>query len=387
MSSDASRIRAAADRYGHLVDHIAGRYTNPVTGKRLSGSALLLKIAQGESSALTSDKARTDVSSAGARAWMQFMPSSRAVAIQKYGVDPWRTPEEAVRAATLHLRGKINGKTGLEGYNPGSSTYPNYILGQRVGATHEASGSGGAPASSAAPRTTTSSSSSSAAASAMPAFDVVSAPEAVQAPVVQASPLTAPKFAAGPTMPAGYQAPVSGGGPVAQEKPADDPLDALPTETPVLGGGAEFELPDVSLSGESPASGGATAPGTRVRGAYRGSPVPGQKPQRSTHNTDGLPGYPAFDYMAPAGKSVVAPVGGKVIRLSGKDPKLGGAPGGALGYSVYIRGDDGKTYFLTHIDRVRPKVGARVRQGQKIAVVANGPSSWSTPHVHMGVKG
>lgn len=228
MSSDASRIRAAADRYGHLVDHIAGRYTNPVTGKRLSGSALLLKIAQGESSALTSDGARTDVSPAGARAWMQFMPSSRAVAIQKYGVDPWRTPEEAVRAATLHLRGKINGKTGLEGYNPGSSSYPNYILGQRVGATHEASGSGGAPAaaSPAAPRTST------ATASAMPAFDVVSAPEAVQAPVVQASPLTAPKFSAGPTMPAGYQAPVSGGGPVAQEKPADDPLDALPTDVP-----------------------------------------------------------------------------------------------------------------------------------------------------------
>ena len=87
-----------------------------------------------------------------------------------------------------------------------------------------------------------------------------------------------------------------------------------------------------------------------------------------------------------AGRGLLAGVV-KGVRISGKDPKLGGAPGGALGYSVYLRGDDGKTYFLTHIDRVRPKVGARVRQGQKIAVVANGPSSWSTPHVHMGVKG
>ena len=383
MSSDAARIRAAAARYGHLVDHIAGRYTNPVTGKRLSGAALLLKIAQGESSALTSDKARTDVSPAGARGWLQFMPSSRAVAIQKYGVDPWRTPEEAVRAATLHLRGKINGKTGLEGYNPGSSSYPNYILGQRVGATHEASGSGGAPA----PARSGGASPAVSGSSAMPSFDVVGAPaQQVQQQVV-ASPLQAPAFAAGPVMPAGYQAPVTGGGPLPAQQQAEDPLDALPTEAQVLGGGAEFELPDVSLSGESPASGGATAPGTRVKGAVRGSPVPGQKPQRSTHDTDGLSGYPAYDYMAPAGKSVVAPVGGKVIRISGKDPKAGGAPGGALGYSVYLRGDDGKTYFLTHIDRVRPKVGAKVRQGQKIAVIANGPSSWSTPHVHMGIKG
>ncbi len=385
MSSDAARIRAAADRYGHLVDHIAGRYTNPVTGKRLSGAALLLKIAQGESSALTSDKARTDVSPAGARAWMQFMPSSRAVAINKYGVDPWRTPEEAVRAATLHLRGKINGQTGLEGYNPGSSTYPSYILGQRVGATHEASGSGGAPA-----RATPAAPSTTAAASAEPvSFDVVESAPAPQAAQVQASPLTAPSFSAGPVFAKGYQAPVSSGGPVAQA-PAEgkDAWDALPTNAPVLGGGAEFELPDVSLTGEEPAaSEGGSAPATRVRGAVRGSPIAGQKPQRSTHYTDGLPGYPAYDYMAPAGKSVVAPVGGKVIRISGKDPKLGGAPGGALGYSVYLRGDDGRTYFLTHIDRVRPKVGARVQQGQKIAVVANGPSSWSTPHVHMGVKG
>lgn len=383
MSSDATRLRQAASRYGASVDHIAAQYTNPVTGKRLSGTALLLKVLQGESSALTNPNARHDVSSTGARGWAQFMPSSRSVAIRKFGVDPWASPEQAVHAAALHLRGKINGKTGLEGYNPGSSSYPNYILGQRVGATQGASGSGGTPRQQPSDRAASPAVSGS---SAMPSFDVVGAPaQQVQQQVV-ASPLQAPAFAAGPVMPAGYQAPTAGGGPVPQQQAAEDPLDALPTEAQVLGGGAEFELPDVSLTGDSPA-GGATAPGTRVRGAYRGSPVPGLKPQRASHDTDGLPGYPAYDYMAPAGKSVVAPVGGKVIRLSGKDPKKGGAPGGALGYSVYIQGDDGKTYFLTHIDRVRPKVGARVRQGQKIAVVANGPSSWSTPHVHMGVKG
>lgn len=124
-----------------------------------------------------------------------------------------------------------------------------------------------------------------------------------------------------------------------------------------------------------------------VRGAIPGSPVPGQRPSASTHPTAGLSGYPAFDYMAPAGTTTVAPVSGTVIRLSGKDPKAGGPPGGALGYSVYLKGDDGKTYFMTHIDKVSVKAGQRVKQGQQIAVVANGPPSWSSPHVHMGVSG
>ena len=118
-----------------------------------------------------------------------------------------------------------------------------------------------------------------------------------------------------------------------------------------------------------------------------GSPIAGQAPHSASHQTSGLPGYPAFDYMAPAGTRVGAPVSGTVIKLSGKDPKLGGAPGGPLGYSVYIKGTDGRTYFLTHIDKVGVKVGQKVRQGQQIAVIANGPKSWSSPHVHMGIHG
>lgn len=118
-----------------------------------------------------------------------------------------------------------------------------------------------------------------------------------------------------------------------------------------------------------------------------GSPIAGQAPHSASHQTSGLPGYPAFDYMAPAGTRVGAPVSGTVIKLSGKDPRLGGAPGGPLGYSVYIKGTDGRTYFLTHIDKVGVKVGQKVRQGQQIAVIANGPKSWSSPHVHMGIHG
>lgn len=144
----------------------------------------------------------------------------------------------------------------------------------------------------------------------------------------------------------------------------------------------------------SPTGGGAPGPappapggGGILKGAILGSPIPGQQPRSMSHQTSGLPGYPAFDYMAPAGTKVSAPVGGKVVRLSGKDPRLGGAPGGPLGYSVYLQGDNGKRYFMTHIDQLRVRVGQRVRQGEQIAIVADGPSSWSSPHVHQGVSG
>lgn len=127
--------------------------------------------------------------------------------------------------------------------------------------------------------------------------------------------------------------------------------------------------------------------GVMVQGAIPGSPIPGQKPRSSSHPTSGLAGYPAFDYMAPAGTPTVAPESGTVFKLSGKSPKAGGPSGGPLGYSIYIQGKSGKKYFITHLDKVRVKVGQRVRQGQQIAVVADGPSSWSSPHAHMGVSG
>jgi len=139
----------------------------------------------------------------------------------------------------------------------------------------------------------------------------------------------------------------------------------------------------------SVATGGPTSfgGGGILKGAIPGSPVPGQQPRAASHPTSGLAGYPAFDYMARAGTPTVAPVSGKVVRLSGRDPSAGGAPGGPLGYSIYLQGTNGKRYFLTHLDNVSVKVGDNVRQGQQIAVVANGPPSWSSPHVHMGVWG
>ncbi len=186
--------------------------------------------------------------------------------------------------------------------------------------------------------------------------------------------------------------------------PALDGITKAATSTAKLGSGVvpRRGAPAVNVAaGSGGATGGAAAAGTTpgivggvgaaggavVAGAIAGSPVPGIAPHAATHETAGLAGYPAYDYMAPAGTRVVAPVDGTISRLSGKDPRLGGPPGGALGYSIYIAGSNGRSYFLTHIDRVSVRQGQRVRQGEQIAVVAAGPPSWSSPHVHMGIHG
>ena len=123
-----------------------------------------------------------------------------------------------------------------------------------------------------------------------------------------------------------------------------------------------------------------------VPNTFRGSPLAGVKPASAkTHDTGGL-GWPAYDYMAKAGTACVAPESGKIYKLSGKDPRLGGPPGGPLGYSIYLRSVTGINYYMTHLDNVKVRVGQSVEQGEKIAVVANGPASWSSPHVHLAME-
>ena len=378
MASDRTRVLQAAKRYGASVDHIARRYTNPITGKPLSGAALLAKIVSGESSF-----DRNSVSPVGAKGLAQFMPSSRAEAIRRFGIDPWRTPDEAVHAAALHLRGKINGATGLEGYNPGGGQgYVDYILRQRVGSvggsqTRSASGGGGR-GSAGAPASGSTSAAMSLADRLAQVPTGTQDVQLTQPAVITPSPLAPPAFSAKAPVPVGFQAPA--GASVQPPQPLELPQAASQSLPGV-------EQPKAPTMASAAPTGGRRSGASFVKGAVKGSPIAGQKPQRSSHQTAGLDGYPAFDYMAKAGTSVAAPVDGVVIKRSGKDPKLGGPPGGPLGYSVYIKGSDGRIYYLTHIDRVRPKIGARVRQGQKIAVVANGPASWSQPHVHMGVHG
>lgn len=107
---------------------------------------------------------------------------------------------------------------------------------------------------------------------------------------------------------------------------------------------------------------------------------------RSTHATGGLPGYPAIDIFGRPGTTTGAPENGRVIRLSGKPPSLGGRPGGAYGWTIYFKGDSGATYFITHFAYRSVVLGQRVVKGQKLGAmqdcrVAGMPTSLTHNHI------
>lgn len=107
-----------------------------------------------------------------------------------------------------------------------------------------------------------------------------------------------------------------------------------------------------------------------------------------THQTAGLPGYPAIDVFAKAGTTVGAPAPGRIRRLSGKDPSLGGKPGGAYGWSLYLTTEHAD-YFLTHFATRTVILGDWVNRGDVIGTVCDpkvaGMSS-SLAHVHEGKR-
>lgn len=247
----------AARRYGPSVDAIASRYTNPLTGRRLSGTALLLKLGSGESGFSAGA-----TSGAGAHGRTQFMPGSRQIAIDKYGIDPDANADSAVHAAALHLRGKINGSQGLEGYNPGGGQdYVRYILGQRVGA-------GGAHATRAASSSTSAAPAAASAAASESGGQQLAA--LLTAAVAQDQPrpsmgLQAPAFAAAPALPAGAQT-------VASQAPQRQaPGEALSAALTAIRG---LQGPDMPAQEASP-GGAVQAPSSpapiRAGGGYEGT--------------------------------------------------------------------------------------------------------------------
>lgn len=120
-----------------------------------------------------------------------------------------------------------------------------------------------------------------------------------------------------------------------------------------------------------------------------GSPVPTRDLTSvgAEHSTAGLANYPAHDFMAPAGSPVVAPVAGKIVRFSGHPPSAGPVDGvhGPFGWSIYLQGDDGHSYYLTHLGTRDVKVGQRVGAGSQIATVGDYAKYGGANHVHMGV--
>ena len=108
-----------------------------------------------------------------------------------------------------------------------------------------------------------------------------------------------------------------------------------------------------------------------------------------THDTAGLPGFPAVDVFGSPRDLVIADFWGKVTRISGKPPSQGGKPGGAYGRSIYVENAaTGTVRYLTHFDELGVKVGDYVKPGRVLGTVCDSAVSGKpgTSHIHYGLK-
>ncbi len=118
---------------------------------------------------------------------------------------------------------------------------------------------------------------------------------------------------------------------------------------------------------------------------YTGHPPPStetlQLPDtfHPTHDTSGLPGYPAIDMFAAAGTRVLAPEAGELQDVHFKTWSLSKRIGG---WTVYLAAPHA-SYYLTHFGEVLPS-GTRVVQGQDIGSVGVVPHDWWASHIHEG---
>ncbi len=98
-----------------------------------------------------------------------------------------------------------------------------------------------------------------------------------------------------------------------------------------------------------------------------------------THQTGGLPGFPAIDMFADPGTRVLSPVDGMLERTHLIEWSLARRVGG---WTTYLAAPHA-LYFLTHFGEVLPS-GSRVRQGQDIGSVGVVPHDWWASHIHEG---
>jgi hypothetical protein len=116
-------------------------------------------------------------------------------------------------------------------------------------------------------------------------------------------------------------------------------------------------------------------------------PSPYNQGHGGLHETEGLPGYPAYDFFANAGDPVIACESGIIHKLSGHDPNLPPplGPHGPYAWSLYLKGDSGSDYYYTHLKTRSVGLGQRVQIGEQVATVANYLQYGTANHVHLGV--
>lgn len=99
---------------------------------------------------------------------------------------------------------------------------------------------------------------------------------------------------------------------------------------------------------------------------------------KPTHDTAGLPDFPAIDVFAKPGTLVMPPEGGIIVNKHfipwNKTKRVGG-------WTFYLQTKDA-TYFLTHFANCRRN--GRVRRYMSVGRVAEVPNHWWEPHIHEG---
>src|SRR4029077_19805600 len=99
----------------------------------------------------------------------------------------------------------------------------------------------------------------------------------------------------------------------------------------------------------------------------------------STHQTAGLPWFPATDVFGAPGTPVLAPVGGRMVYVHNIPWN---AQQRVRGETAYLQGANDRTYFLTHLGGDVPT--GQVTAGQQIGTVGAVPQGWWQPHIHEG---
>ncbi len=110
---------------------------------------------------------------------------------------------------------------------------------------------------------------------------------------------------------------------------------------------------------------------------------------RPTHETSGLAGFPAVDLFAPAGTLVIANFRGRVYKLSGRALTGKERPGGAYGWSFYVRNaGNGRERYVTHMEHRYVMHGQIVEPGSVVGTVALPPrgSPVGSAHIHLGKR-
>lgn len=108
-------------------------------------------------------------------------------------------------------------------------------------------------------------------------------------------------------------------------------------------------------------------------------------PASDLHETAGLPGNWALDFMAPGGTRVLAVEAGEITRLSGHNPDEGVIDGDIFGWNVYLTTPAGRMYFYTHLGNRDVRVGEKVNAGTIIGHVGHWPGDEPRSHTHLGV--